>query len=242
MVTRREMKMGGKVLAGLLALSFLGACDDTNCIKGEGVVETRTLNLEPFSRIEANGDFKVYITQGQTQAVEVKGEPNILNQLNTSIDGDTWEIENRECVRRSEAVEVYITMPQVQSLYLNGSGRITSQSDIAAEELAVEVNGSGKIDFDVSAEKVIARVTGSGEVVLHGEAPLYNVTISGSGKASAFELQTENANAVISGSGVAEVSASNALAADISGSGIVYYKGDPEVTTTISGSGKVVKK
>ncbi|OKL40290.1 hypothetical protein A3841_18375 [Pontibacter flavimaris] len=221
----------------------LTACDDSNCIKGEGNVETRSLNLQPFSRVEANGDFKVYITQGETQLVEVRGEPNILDQLETSISNNgTWEIEHRDCVRKSKTVEVYITMPQVESLYLNGSGRIVSQDEFTANELAVEVNGSGKIDFDVTAAKVIARVTGSGEVALHGEAPLYTVNISGSGKAAAFDLQAKNVTVNLSGSGVAEVNASEALAADITGSGIVYYRGNPAVSTNISGSGKVVKR
>lgn len=225
-----------------VAVSILSGCDDVRCIKGEGDVETRELNLQPFSRVEANGDFKVYITQGEPQKVEVKGEPNILDQLQTSVSNSTWEIEHSECVRRSKQVEVYITMPQVQSLYLNGSGRIYSQNELTANELLVEVNGSGKIECDVTAAKVISRVTGSGEMALHGEAPIYSVNISGSGKSAAFGLQAENVTAQISGSGVAEVSAAEALAADITGSGIVYYLGSPQVTTNISGSGKVVKK
>ncbi|WP_266206114.1 head GIN domain-containing protein [Pontibacter kalidii] len=233
---------GRSVLFALMSAGTLSACEDNNCIKGEGDLETRTLNLQPFSRVEANGDFKVYITQGETQLVEVRGEPNILDQLETSISNNTWEIEHRDCVRRSKTVEVYITMPQVQSLYLNGSGRIVSQDEFTANELAVEINGSGKIDFDVVAAKVIARVTGSGEVALHGEAPLYTVNISGSGKAAAFDLQSKNVTVNLSGSGVAEVNASEALAADISGSGVVYYLGNPAVTTNISGSGKVVKR
>lgn len=232
----------GRAVIILLLVSALSSCEDTNCIKGEGNIETRTLNLQPFSRVEANGDFKVYLTQGEVQQVEVKGEPNILDQLETSISNGTWEIEHRECVRQSKPVEVYITMPLVQSLYLNGSGLISSQSAFRASELAVEVNGSGKVDVEVEAIKVITRVTGSGEVLLHGYAPLHSVMISGSGRAEAFDLQAENVTVNISGSGVAEVSASDALAAEISGSGIVYYQGNPSVTKTISGSGKVVKK
>lgn len=47
----------------LLAACLLSACKDNNCIKGEGGVETRMLGIQPFSRIEANGDFKVYLVQ-----------------------------------------------------------------------------------------------------------------------------------------------------------------------------------
>ncbi|MEJ8803277.1 head GIN domain-containing protein [Pontibacter sp. H249] len=222
---------------------LLSACDDTDCIRGEGAIETRTLNIDPFTRIAANGDFKVYLTQGAAQSVEVKGEPNILDQLRTSVSNNTWKIENRECVRRSEAVEVYITIPVVEELDLNGSGRIIGQNAITTStDIPVTVNGSGKIELNLTADQVITRVTGSGDIVLSGEAVQHNINISGSGRAKAFDLQAQNVTVNLTGSGVAEVSASTTLAVDISGSGNVYFQGNPTVTQNISGSGKVIKR
>jgi len=241
-ITRKVAGHGSKLLVTILATFLFSACEDNNCIKGEGSVETRTLNLQSFSKVEANGDFKVYLTQGQTQKVEVRGEPNILDQLNTSISNSTWEIENRDCVRKSKAVEVYITMPSVQSLSLNGSGHIRSQDAFEADEVLVEVNGSGEIEVGVNAAKVMTRVTGSGRVALRGQTDLHHINMSGSGKAAAFELLAEDVTVNLSGSGMAEVSANQSLTADITGSGVVYYQGNPTVNTNISGSGKVVKR
>lgn len=227
----------------LCLMALLGACDeDGKCIKGQGSTETRTLTLDPFTKIETNGDFKVYLTEGATQLVQVKGEPNILDQLRTNIKDNTWKIENRECVRRSETVEVYITMPLLHSASLNGSGQIVSQNEFTCTELPVSVNGSGKIALQIDAAQVMTRITGSGVVELSGKSILHNVVISGSGKAEAFDLGANNVTVTMSGSGVAEVSAANLLTADISGSGTVYYKGNPSVNSNITGSGKVVKR
>ncbi|MDX5436696.1 MAG: DUF2807 domain-containing protein [Pontibacter sp.] len=235
----------GKITKVLLLLSLsalsLTACEDSNCIKGEGDVEVRTLNLQPFTSVEANGDFKVYLSQGEEQKVEVKGEPNILNQLQTNIKNETWLIEHRDCVRRSKPVEVYITIPSVEALYLNGSGGIYSQNLLDVGELPVTVNGSGKIELDVAASKVITRITGSGEVLLQGEVPVHHVNISGSGRAEAFNLQAAHVTVNLSGSGAAEVTALNSLDVTISGSGNVYYKGNPTITQSVSGSGKVIR-
>lgn len=143
------------VLCGFLLLS---ACDDLKCIKGNGDVEQRTLTLQPFSEVEANGDFRVYISQGEPQRVEVKGESNILTELSTRVRNGKWEIEHESCVRRAEPVEVYITMPEVEALYLNGSGRIYSENKLVVNELPLQVNGSGKVDLEVDASKVITRV------------------------------------------------------------------------------------
>ncbi|MER2998422.1 head GIN domain-containing protein [Pontibacter populi] len=232
----------GRLLLLVLSVTSLSACEDTNCIKGDGAIETRILNLEPFSRIEANGNFKVYLTQGPNQRVEVKGEPNILSQLETNVSNSTWKITHRECVRKSDDVEVYITIPEVESLFLNGSGHIEGQNTITATDLPVAVNGSGKIALDVLANKIITQLTGSGKIVLQGESPVHTVNISGSGRTEAFNLSSENVKVNISGSGTGEVTAINALDVTISGSGNLYYKGNPTITQHISGSGKVLKR
>jgi hypothetical protein len=239
-----ELRRGSASLRPLLLLGYLGlsACDDVNCIKGEDSIEQRTLSLQPFTEIEAKGDFIVYVTQGPTQQVEVKGERNILDQLNTRVRTGTLDIEHEDCVRRSKQVEVYITMPEVKALALNGSGRIYSENTLEVNELRTEVNGSGKVGLDVEAAKVITRVTGSGEVQLHGVAQAHSINMSGSGTAAAFDLEAEDVSVNLSGSGTAEVSASKTLSADVSGSGKVFYYGNPSVNTNISGSGKVVKK
>lgn len=104
----------------LLSLLCLIACEDERCVKGRGDVEQRVLQVQPFSEVEAEGDFKVYITQGITQQVEVKGEPNILDQVNTRVFNGSWKITHEDCVRRSKPVEVYITVSEVESLSLNG--------------------------------------------------------------------------------------------------------------------------
>jgi len=227
------------LFAGLI---LLAGCGDSNCIKGEGAIETRTLNLEPFSRIESNGDFKVYLVQGKTQKVEVKGQPNILDQLSTNISRDTWKITHEECVRNSKGVEVFITLPVVASLYVNGSGFIEGEGDFTATDLEVSVNGSGRIALTADASKVISRISGSGKIILEGSAPIYSTNISGSGRAESYNLDSENVSVTISGSGIAEVSAATALNVAITGSGIVYYKGSPTINQQISGSGKVVRK
>ncbi|WP_299823587.1 head GIN domain-containing protein [uncultured Pontibacter sp.] len=232
----------GFAVALLFLSIILSGCNDTNCIKGEGSIETRTLNLDPFTSVDANGDFIVYITQGATQQVEVKGESNILDQLRTDIRNNTWKIEHRDCVRRSKQVEIYITMPVVDALAMNGSGRINCQGNFIAEDIPVQVNGSGKIELNVDARQVMSRVSGSGEIVLAGEAVRHSVNISGSGRAEAFALQAENVTVNISGSGVAEVSAAATLTVDISGSGNVYYQGNPTVSQNVSGSGRVIKR
>ncbi|NEM98400.1 head GIN domain-containing protein [Pontibacter burrus] len=231
-----------RLLLLLTVTMLFGSCEDSKCIKGEGAMDTRLLNLDPFRRINVQGDFKVYLTQGTVQKVEIRGEPNILDQVETAVRDDTWKITHAECVRRSKSVEVYITLPAVESLYLNGSGSIEGRSNFTASDLDIELNGSGNVRLDVEAARIISRITGSGKLQLQGITPLHRIDISGSGRVESYDLESESVEVTISGSGIAQVTAATKLDVSISGSGIVYYKGDPNVSQRISGSGKVVKQ
>ena len=233
---------GSRLFLLLTGLILLVACDDSKCIRGEGTVITRNLELAPFSKIEANGDFKVYLLPGATQKVEVRGEPNILDQLRTRVTDDTWKITHEECVKNSKGVEVFITLPVLASVFMNGSGSIEGEQAFTASDLEVVVNGSGSIALDVAASEITSRITGSGKILLQGSTPLHNIDISGSGRAEMYDLESQSVDVAISGSGIAQVSAANTLNVTISGSGIVYYKGEPTVSQHISGSGKVVKQ
>ncbi|QCR21089.1 head GIN domain-containing protein [Pontibacter sp. SGAir0037] len=226
----------------LLGLGYLVSCSDSACIKGEGSIEQRELQLQPFSKIESEGDFKVYLTQGSPQKVEVKGEPNILSDLSTEVVDGKWKIRHRSCVRRSKAVEVYITVPEVSELSINGSGSISSTNSLEAGNLALSVNGSGKANIAAIAERIITRLSGSGEITLSGETNMNTIVLSGSGRIASYSLQADDVIVTLSGSGRADVTALNNLTVTISGSGSVYYDGSPSVSSEISGSGKVVRR
>lgn len=235
-------QIGSKLVLLLTGLILFVACGDSRCISGEGNVVTRDLELPPFSKIEANGDFKVYLLQGAMQKVEVRGQSNILDQLRTRVTDNTWKITHEECVRNSKGVEVFITLPVVEAVFVNGSGFIEGNNVFTTSDLEVVLNGSGRIELNVVAAKITSRITGSGKIHLQGSAPLHSIDISGSGRAETYNLASESVGVSISGSGIAQVAAAKTLDVAISGSGIVYYKGEPSVTQRISGSGKVVKE
>ncbi len=228
----------------ILAVSFLFiSCDENGpCIRGEGDVETRELQLDSFNGVYVNGSTEVYIERGPQQRVEVKGQPNILDELETEVRDSIWRIETDRCLRRHKTIEVYITLPELRYAEVNGSGSLSTEDTFDVQEFQMRVSGSGDIIARFAANKGISRIDGSGNITLDGTAALHNVSISGSGRLRALGLDTETTEVDISGSGEAEVAVTTTLDVDISGSGKVYYQGNPTVNSRISGSGKVIKR
>ncbi len=102
-----------------LSLSFL-ACNDDDCINGEGVIETRTIALASFDKVSLFGVDHFTIKQGDVQEVKVTGYPNIIDQLNTSISNKEWEIRLKDGCYNNADMDIEITIPDSKGFKFNG--------------------------------------------------------------------------------------------------------------------------
>ena len=210
-----------------------------NCEEGFGSTVTEELNITDFTGIKLSIDAQVYITQGDQQEVLVKGQDNIINELETNVRNDIWEIEFDDCVENHDVLRIYITTPNLHYISNNSSGKIKSDNVLEMQDMDIKNNGSGDIQLSLEADLVNIRNTGSGKLELEGVTSSLDINIDGSGDVEAFDLLARDAQVDIDGSGDVQVYVFNFLEIRIEGSGDVYYKGDPDIKITTRGSGKV---
>ncbi len=246
------MKQISKLLAVVAVLSFsLPSCyfdfdDDgrgpdfsNNCEEGFGSTVTQELNLSDFTGFELNVAAQVYLQEGDELEVTVRGQENIIDELETRVRNDIWEIEFDDCVEDSDVLRIFITAPGLNFIANNGSGKIQSEDILRINDLEIKNNGSGEIQLSVEADIINARNTGSGKLEIEGVATTLDANLRGSGDLLAFDLLARDGQVEIDGSGDAQVNISDFLEIMIEGSGDVYYKGDPDLKVTTRGSGKV---
>ena len=209
-------------------------------LRGETIKEIR--NVGQFSGVSLAISADVFLTQGPVQKVEIEGDKNSLEEIETVVNDGTLKIQTKNMFHGNFGkVSVYITVPQINALSISGSGDITTKSDIGTDELDLNVSGSGSIHFSkLSAREVSATITGSGNIeVSAGQAQSeLEVVITGSGSLSAEGFSVQEADVTITGSGSAKVWVVKELETNITGSGNVAYKGDPLVNANSTGSGK----
>lgn len=209
-------------------------------LSGETVKEIR--NVGQFSAISLTISADVFLTQGSVQKIEIEGDKSSLEKIETTVNGGTLKICTKDMFHSSIGkVSVYITVPGINGLTLSGSGDIEAGSGITADELDMNISGSGSIRLsDLSAREVSATITGSGNIdVSSGKAQSeLDVEITGSGSFSAEGFSVPEVDVTITGSGSARVWAVKELETDITGSGNVAYKGNPLVNANSTGSGK----
>lgn len=229
----------------LLSLFLVPACDFDDdgpfwdCESGDGPIVEEVLSISEFTGVDLKCAADVYITQGPDFEVLAIGEQNIIDELETDVRNDVWDIEFDHCVKNYD-LDIYITMPEIDYLEISGSGEIVGETFFETQDITLRISGSGEMCLGLIAEEIDGRISGSGDVELEGEAEELDFKISGSGDLGAFQLIVEEADISIPGSGDAAVHVLEFLKVRISGSGDVFFKGFPELDVDISGSGDVV--
>ncbi|MDD4644917.1 MAG: DUF2807 domain-containing protein [Bacteroidales bacterium] len=237
-------------LPGLLLSAFIVILLGSGCysqsghkwISGEGPIIERKVNLAAINGFALSNSADVILTQGNKQEVKLSGQENILENMELTVEGSVLSIKNKENVRKSEPVKIYITIPSIEVMKISGSGDVeTTNRFTNLNDLNIKISGSGDIKADVDAKNIIAVVSGSGDICFTGNADALDFKVSGSGDLKAKELKVRDAEISITGSGDATINVSGTLKGSVAGSGDISYTGDPKVDFHHSGSGGIHK-
>lgn len=253
----KTVNMLAAVVVLLVVLSAAG-CEPWDRIDGNGSVISEQRTVVPFNRVESDGNFRVKVIQDSIFDIVVQAESNLVPYIRTRVHNNTLEIDTRENLNNHEPMWVFVHMPSVRGLQLDGSGLIDADNlvcsslelelngsgdifcTVDASNIRAEIDGSGEIELDMTADYLDAKIDGSGDFYLEGSAYEADMDINGSGDMHAYNLVVERCFIDIDGTGNAEVYVVDLLDVNISGTGNVYYLGSPQVNTKISGTGKVI--
>jgi hypothetical protein len=228
------------MLAGAAAFAS-GDWEGSDRIVGSGRLETERRSVPRFTAIEVEGSGNVVLSQGLLQTVSVESDDNILPAITTEVIGNVLHLGFKRGTRinRMTKLEFRIKVPEITGITISGSGDVRADTTLRADELSLDIRGSGGINADIDTGKLACGIAGSGDIDVRGRSDRLSVTINGSGSVRASGLESAEVEVRINGSGSAYVHATDSLAANLSGSGNVEYRGDPRMTLNASGSGSV---
>ena len=228
----------------LLSVVCITATSLAQEMKGNGNVVSQDRPVEPFSSIEIGGVLNVYLEQGDTEALSVEADENLLEIIETENRGNTLVVGLKKGVELKKAQEknVYITLRRIDELDIGGVVRVESTNPINLEQLDLNVGGVSHVDLELRGNRLDAKATMVGNLTLRGKIQEANIKNGGVGSLKAFDLEVDKLTINNSGVGSAEVQAQQEISITSSGIGSVRYKGNPVVKElTTSGIGKVKK-
>jgi hypothetical protein len=215
------------VLVAVVVLAAIGValpgCSggaSSSTVQGSGIAATQTRAVARFSSVDLTGGNQVAVVVGGQQSVVVHADSNLISYITTRVAAGTLVIADTGSYTAKSPMSVQVSVPSLAALKLSGDG-IMSVSGINAHRLTVTVPGSGVLDA-------------------RGTATRLDVTLGGEGQAQLNNLIARDVHAVLTGSGLIQVTATTSLQAAIPGDGAIIYRGDPpQVTTRVTGTGTV---
>jgi Putative auto-transporter adhesin, head GIN domain len=185
--------------AVVLALVLDDGSEKTSAVQGSGVAATDVRELPPFTAVELAGANDVRIGVGGEQRVVVRGDDNLVAIVTTQVSDGTLVLDQTEPFSSSTPLSVEITVPSLERAILAGAGTMTVDGH-DLETLALTLSGSGTIGGAGSAQELVVDLSGSGDVELDTlVAEAATVTLSGTGNVQVHA--TRSLDALVSGAG-----------------------------------------
>lgn len=234
-----RVKGNGKLTAKKISVA------DYNEIKFDGVIDfnyeqsedpstvevTIDQNLHPYIRIEVKDrvlsigfkgakvdHFTKFVVKTHSKwlhAAKIAGNGNFI--VNSPLTGDETEIKASD------------------------NSLVQLKKTVTVGKLALKVSGSANMVVErLEADKIECDIDGSGSITLkNGKAKEGEYSIVSNGDLHAFGLAVPQLSCKMTGSGLAEVHATDNLKASVIGKGSIRYKGPTAVQQRIIGKGSI---
>ena len=241
------MKKSWILLLGLLALismacTISGVNIDIGRIDGSGMVISETRQVEDFTRVALSGIGNLYIEQGDEDEITIEAEDNIVPKIITRVNGGKLyiEMEHGFNIIPTEEINYYVTVKDLEQVQVSGAGNVTIDNEMNIGDLDVDLSGFGSVDiYEVYGNEINVTLSGAGDIEISGVVEKQRIKISGAGNYKAGDLQSQEADVVVSGLGDTTLWVEDELSVVISGGGNIDYYGNPHTSRTISGLGNL---
>lgn len=235
------------LISALLMLSLtLMACSIPviNVVKGSGNLATETRTVGSFNAIQLDGSGKLVITQGDTPALQIEAEDNILPDLKSTVSGDTLILGFQDrfwqkTLLPTESITYSLIVTDLNAITFNGAGNL-DMNLLDTDSLSITVNGAGQVDItNLTANSLVVQINGTGKVEISGEVTNQVIGIDGAGTVQNGNLKSSQTTITANGLGVATVWATDTLEVTFNGGGTLKYYGEPALTQNINGAADI---
>jgi formylmethanofuran dehydrogenase subunit C len=207
-----------KIILIIAIISSFWGCSRQHQITGSSNIVSEIRNLDSFNEVTSMGPYKITITKGKKQNVEIFANDNIIKRIKTNVSNGRLTIRSSSGNYTNISVEVHITVVDLNK---------------------IENYSSGAVYIDHEMKSFNAINLSSGNIHLEGSCTNLNIQNYSSGNFLAYNMLVENCSVTNSSSGNIKVNCKSKLNVSINSSGNVYYKGEPSMNISISSSGNV---
>jgi len=200
-------------------------------IQGNGKLATRDVTVTTFDAMNVSGIFELKISQGAVESVKLEGDEDLLAYISVRNDGsklivDMDKLKDKNAnFKIKNKLKVYVTFNKLKEIELNMVGNVHSTEELSFNDLNINNQGVGNLDFKLSANSFNLNNKGVGNVTISGKAQQASITNTGVGSMNAGNFSVQTMNIQNTGIGSAEINAEKEVKVKSTGLGNITNRG-----------------
>ncbi|MEX2233039.1 MAG: DUF2807 domain-containing protein [Cyclobacteriaceae bacterium] len=230
----------------LTMFGLIISCDDDGLEE-----ETLHESLSPFSTVELNSVFDVYLVEDTIYALNIRGHGNAIKNIEFKVENEILRISNRSRVKwimpDKNKVKLFIHSKTLKEVRPNETCFITTVNPITADEFRIVMGHNPKLsrlDLELNCRTFYYwnNHQCGGKLTITGKAEDLMIYIYGLMSVDANELAADNVWIENNSKGDCNVRADKWIQYSIRGVGNIYLYGSPEVIIPqeVTSSGKLI--
>ncbi len=221
---------------------FFSSCIFTGGIEGNGNVVEQTRDLGDFRQIGVSRGMNVYIVQGSPVKVVVKADENLLQAIETYVDGDKLEVTCNKWIRKSKSLQVWVTLPDIELIKTSSGSNVFAEDTLHVKMLKLKSTAGSNIKLILNAGELEVSATAGSNIFLKGISKTLTMKASSGSNIKAGELKTETCSVKASSGANIWINVQKELSTDVSSGGNLFYSGEPDsLSIEKSSGGNVIK-
>ena len=233
-------------LGAAFALTTCGPGHGTDCLKSTGSIITQRREVARGLRVvTAFDNVDLTLVQDTATFAEVRAGENLIDDITLTRKGNALEIGNSSRCNWVRSYDnprqVTLHLPYVNSLFLRGTGNVSTAGEWRQDTIFFHLIGGGDFDLNVKATRVSLDCYEIGDVHLRGAADTFDFILGTEGRvfASGFTAKVCYFRLERDSNGDAHVRATEYLDGTVGGQGTLFYSGNPRAKLLrVTGKGR----
>ena len=234
-----------KNFLSILTISTVTSFTATSCM-----ISTATSKNEATSIYDVNTSYKSLSVRSAIKVdyrhdidkIQIIADSSILPKIKVVHDEDGIEIYASSFKSPFKVTALVPASKKLENIEIGSASSFSSDREIQAEELDIEVSGASKFEANINCQSLKASVNRASSANIGGKAVNAEINVSGASKLSSENLNTDYADVDISGASKAEIICNKNITGDVSGASKLSFGGTAKSDVSTSGASKVSRK
>ncbi|MDY3344530.1 DUF2807 domain-containing protein [Riemerella anatipestifer] len=209
----------------------------------EGEIKSEDTPLEVFNKLELEGKYRLFFTQGEENFVNVETYPNLISNLKIKVEDSTLKIIEKRPTGNVDfyTVTVYSKTP-LKQISISDSVEMNVSGDIKTPNLKINLKNQGKFIGAIKTSKAEVQMTEKSRANFSGVTKEAMLRISDTASIIApywtvdyFDIQSKNGN-------YAEINTKEEISGKVENTAKLVYYGNPIRKLKIDKDTKVENK